>query len=120
MKYQKIVNLINDASSQPSKFRTKNWVKINNESRGTYSVTSQIKFKATMLKSSLCNYGDAFILVKGKIKIDGDGADATAKRADERNMGVVFKNCAPFINYTTEINNTQVYNARDIDIVMPM
>ena len=52
MEYQKIANLIEDTSNQPSKFRTKNWVEINDESRGTYNVNSQIKFKTTMLKSS--------------------------------------------------------------------
>ena len=65
MEYQKIANLLDDASNQPSKFKTKNWVEINNESRGTYNVNSQIKFKTTMLNSSLCDYSDAFILVKG-------------------------------------------------------
>ena len=55
MEYQKIKNLIDDASNQPSKVRTKYWVKINDESRGTYNVNSQIKFKTTMLKSSLCD-----------------------------------------------------------------
>ena len=69
MEYQKIANLIDDASNQPSKFRIRNWVEINYESRGTYNVNSQIKFKTTMLKSSLCDYSDAYILVKGKITI---------------------------------------------------
>ena len=63
--------MIDDASNQPTKFRTKNWVEINDESRGTYNVNSQIKFKTTMLKSSLCDYSDAYILVKGKITING-------------------------------------------------
>ena len=67
MEYQKTSNLIDHTSSQPSKFRTKNWIEINDESRGTYNVGSQIKFKTTMLKSSLCDYSDAYILVKGKI-----------------------------------------------------
>ena len=49
MEYQKIANLIDDASNQPSKFRTKNWVGINDESTGKYNVNSQIKFKTTML-----------------------------------------------------------------------
>ena len=73
-----------------------------------------------MLKSSLCDYSDAYILVNGKIKIRGAGADAAARQADERDKGVAFKNCAPFINCISEINNTQVDNAKDIDIVMPM
>ena len=50
MEYQKIVNLLDDnASNEPSKFRTRNWVEINDESRGTYNVNIQIKFKTTML-----------------------------------------------------------------------
>ena len=106
MEYQKIANLIDDTSNQPSKFRTKNWVEINDESRGTYNVNNQIKFKTTMLKSSLCDYSDAHIPVKGTITITGAGADAAARKADERNKGVAFKNCAPFTNRISEINNT--------------
>ena len=75
MEYQKIANLLDDnKSNQPSKFRTKTWVEINDESRGTYNVNSQIKFKTIMLKSSLCDYLDAYILVKGTITIAGAGA----------------------------------------------
>ena len=91
MEYQKIANLIDDASNQPSKFRTKNWVEINDESRGTYNVNSQIKFKTTMLKSSLCDYSDAYILVKGKITITGAGHDAAARQADERDSALALK-----------------------------
>ena len=121
MEYKKIPNLLDDnKSNQPSKFRTKNWVEINDESRRKYNVNSQIKFKTTMLKCSLCNYLDAYILVKGAITITGAGDDAAARQADERDKGVVLKNCAPFTNCISEINNTQVDNAKDIDIVMPM
>ena len=120
MEYQKIANLIDDTSSQPSKFRTKNWIEINDESRGTYNVNSQIKFKTTMLKSSLCDYSDAYILVKGTITITGARADAAARQADERDKGVAFTNCAPFTNCISKINNTLVDNAKDIDILMPM
>ena len=120
MEYQKIAKLIDDTSNQPSKFRTRNWVEINDESRGAYNVNSQIKFKTTMLKSSSCDYSDAYILVKGRITIQGAGDDAAARQADKRDKGVAFKNCAPFINCISEINNTQVDNAKDIDIVMPM
>ena len=112
--------MIDDASIQPSKFRTKNWVEINDESRGTYNVNSQIKFKTTMLKSRLCDYSDAYILVKGNIKIRGAGDDGAARQTDERDKGVAFKNCAPFINCISEINNTQAGNAKDFDIIMPM
>ena len=72
-----------------------------------------------MLKSSLCDYSDAYILVKGKITITGAGYDAAAIQADERHKDVEF-NCAPFTNCISEINNTQIGNAKDIDIVMPM
>ena len=121
MEYKKISILLDDNKSyQPSKFRTKNWVEINDESRGTYNVNSQIKFETTMLKSSLCDYSDAYILVKGTITITGAGDNAAARQADERDKGVVFKNCAPFTNCISEINNTQVDNAKDIDIVLPM
>ena len=65
MEYQKIANLIDDTSNQPSKFRTRNWVEINDDSRGAYNVNSQIKFKTTMLKSCLCDYSDAIFLLRG-------------------------------------------------------
>ena len=120
MEYQKTANLIDNASNQPSKFRTKNWVEINDETRGTYNVNSKIKFKYTMLKSSVCDYSDAYILVKGKIIITARGAEAAARQANERDKGVAFKNCAPFTNCISEINNTQVDKSKDIDIVMPM
>ena len=121
VEYQKIANLLDDnKSNQPSKFKTINWAEINDESRGTYNVNSQIKFKTTMLKSSLCAYSDSYILVKGIITIAGEGNDAAARQADERDKDVIFKNCASFINCISEINNTQVDNAKDIDIVMPM
>ena len=120
MEYQKIANLLDNASNQPSKFRTENWVEINDESRGGYTTGSDIKFKTTMLRSSLCDYADAYILVKGTITITGAGNDAAARQADERNKGVIFKNCAPFTKCISRINNTDIDNAQDIDIVMPM
>ena len=77
MEYQKITNLLDSAPNQPSKFRTRNWVDINGESRGTYT-SSDIKFKTTMLRSSFCDYADAYILVKGIITITGvENGDAT-------------------------------------------
>ena len=119
MGYQKIENLSDSASNQPSRFRTRNWVEINDESRGTYT-SNDIKFKTTMLRSNLCDYADAYILVKGTITITGAGNDDAAKRLDERNKGVIFKNCAPFTKCISRINNKDIDNAQDIDIVMPM
>ena len=69
MEYQKIASLLNDESNQPSKFRTRNWDEINDEARGTYSPNKQIRFKTSMLRSSLCDYSDAYILAKGNITI---------------------------------------------------
>ena len=71
MEYKKIVNLLDNSANQSSKFRTRNSVKINDESRGTYT-GSYIKFKTTMLRSNLCDYADAYILVKGTILITGE------------------------------------------------
>ena len=118
MEYQKIANLIDDTPNQPSKFRTRNWVEINDESRGAYNANSQIKFKTTMLKSSLRDYSDAYILVKRTISVNNTAAQGAA--ANNTNKKVIFKNCAPFTNCISGINNTQIDNATDIDIVMPM
>ena len=109
----------NTESNQASKFRTRNWVEINDESRGTYT-SNDIKFKTTMLRSNLCDYADVYILVKGTITITGAGDDDVAKRLDERNKGIIFKNCAPFIKCISRINNTDIDNAEDINIVMLM
>ena len=119
MEYQKIANLIEDNTlNQPYKFKTRNWIEINDESRGAYNVNSQIKFKTTMLKSSLCDYSDAYILVKGTITVNNTAAQDAA--ANNTNKKVIFKNCAPFTNCISEINNMQIDNAKDINIVMPM
>ena len=106
--------------NQLSKFKTKNWIEINDQSREVYNTNSDIRSKTAMLKSSLCDYSDAYILVKGRITITGAGDDAAARQADKRNKGVILKNSIPFINCKSEINNTEIDNAKDIDIVMPM
>ena len=105
MEYQKIANLIDDTPNQPFKFRTRNWVEINDESRGTYNVNSQIKFKITMLKSSLCDYSDAYILVKGTVTVNNTAAQGAD--ASNTNKKVKFKNCASFTNCISEINNSK-------------
>ena len=78
MEYQKIANLLDTGSNQPSKFRTRNWVEINDEARGTYSHNKQIKFKTPMLRSSLCDYSDGYILFKGNITVNNTAAGAAA------------------------------------------
>ena len=71
MEYQKIINLLENKTNQATKFRTKNWIEINDDSRGTYNTNIKIKFKTSMLGTSLCDYSDAYILVSGTITITG-------------------------------------------------
>ena len=106
--------MLNDASNKPPKFRIKNWVEINDDERGVYPPNKQIRFKTSMLRSSLCDYSDAYILVKGNITVNN-----TAAAANNTNKKVIFKNCAPFTNCISKINNTQIDNAEYTDIVMP-
>ena len=94
MEYQKIANLLNDEPNKPSKFRTRNWVEINNDIRGAHSPNKQIRFKTTMLRSSLCDYSDTYILVKGNISVYNTAA--VGADANNSNKKVIFKNCSPF------------------------
>ena len=82
--------MLESTSNNPSKFRTRNWVEIKDESRGNYT-NSDIRLKTTMLRSNLCDYADSYILVKETITITGAGDDAAARQADERNKGVTYK-----------------------------
>ena len=116
MEYKKIINLLDNTPNQPTIFRTKNWVEINDESHGAYNTGSQIKFKTSMLRSSLCDYSDAYILVSGTIKVEAQVGD----NPNNVNKKVVFKSCAPFIDCISEINNTQIDNTKGINVVMPM
>ena len=118
MEYQKIANLLNDESNKPSKFRTKNWVEINDDINGVYSPNKQIRFTTSMLRSSLCDYSDAYMLVKGNITVNNTAADGAAGNNSDKK--VIFKNCSPFSNYTSKINKTQIDNAEYIDKVMLM
>ena len=116
MKYQKIINILDNTPNQPSKFRTKNWVEINNKSLGIFGTNSRIK--TMLLKSSLCYYSDAYILVKGTMTVPNMAAAAAA--ANNANEKVIFKNCAPFTDCKSETNNVQVDNAKDVDVPIPI
>ena len=105
MEYQKIANLLESTPDNRSKFKTRNWIEINDKSRGNYA-NSDIRFKTTMLRSNLCDYADSCIIVKGTITITGAGDNAGERQADERDKGVTFKNCAPFAKCISRINNT--------------
>ena len=117
MEYQETANFLNNESAKLSKFRTRNWVEINDDVRGRYSPNKQIRFKTSMLRFSLCDYRDGQILVKGNITVNNTGA---ANADANNNKKVIFKNCAPFTNCIGKTNNEQIDNAEYIDIVMAM
>ena len=91
--------MLDSASNKPTKFRIKNWVEINDDIRGAYSPNKQTRFKTAMLRSSLCDHSNAYILVKGNITVNKTAA------ANNTGKKVIFKNCAPFINCISKINN---------------
>ena len=104
MEYQKIINLLDNTPNLPAKFKTKNWVEINDQSCGTYIVNIQVKFKTSMLRSSLCDYSDAYILVSATITVPNTGTAANPSYK----KNIIIKNCASFTNCISEINNTQI------------
>ena len=95
METQKIINLLNDSSNKESKFATKKWYVIDSQTtKGKYKEGHTIKFETETIKSSLCDYSDAFILVTGNITVTADN-----------DTDVAFKNCAPLCTCTTKIND---------------
>ena len=108
--------MLNNKSNQPTRFRIKNWVKINDASRGIYDKENQIRFKTSLLRSNLFAYGDTYTLVKRTTT----AAKETDAAANNDNKKVIFKNCAPFTTCISRINNSQDDNAQSIDVVMPM
>ena len=117
MEYRTIKNLLDNTPNQLSAFKTKTWVKINDESRGTYNEDNQIKFKISMLRPSLCNYSDAYILAKGPATIKSTAAQGQTN--NEVNTKMIFKNCAPF----AKCKQNKQYASRwcqYIDEVMPI
>ena len=103
MEYQKIMNFLDNTPNQLTKVTTKNWVEINDESYRMYNTNSQINFKASMLRSNLRDYSDSYILVKEIISITRVLALA---EPDNDGKKVMYKNCAPFTECISEINNT--------------
>ena len=112
MENQKMINLLGNAQNQPSKFRKINRIEIDDDIWETFNTNSQITFKTLMLKSSLCDYSDAYILLSRTITITGEKDYTAARQADERNKEIIFKNYAPFTNCISKINNTQVDNEK--------
>ena len=115
MEFEKIANFLDTTSDDKDlpRFVTKKWIKVYDQSRGSYSVNKEIRIKTSMLRSDLYDYSDAYIVVKGTI---------TVVRPDnaKRNKATAFKNNAPFINCISKINGIKIGNAEDLDVVMPM
>ena len=121
MEYDKINNLLlseDNETEQLSKFVTREYVEVNSLFKKYYGNKS-IRFKTPMLRSDLCDYSDAYILVKGIITINGvvNGAENDIGR---RNRPLILKNNAPFVSCITRINGELIEDADDLDIVMPM
>ena len=112
MEQYKISKLL--SNSTVSKFVAKKWVEVNDLSSDQYSVYKNIKFKTSMLRSDLCDYSDAYIVVKGIINVTGTNAN------NRRNKKLTFKNNAPFRSCISKINNTFIENVEDLNIVVPM
>ena len=111
---QKISNLLGDQGNEYSKFAAIKWYVINDLNNTDYGEGNEkdafVKFANKVIKSNLCDYSDAYILVTGDIKATGS----------DNNTEIAFKNCAPFKKCITHINNEHVDEAHDLDIVMPM
>ena len=126
MEYDKINNLLlpedneNEMSEQLSKFVTREYVTVNSLSY-TYNENKLIRFKTPMLRSNLCDYYDAYILVKGTITVTAPGANIDANNIrDKRNRPLILKNNAPFVSCITRVNGELIEDADDLDIVMPI
>ena len=120
MEYQKITNLLGTTIDEIPRFITKKWVEVHDQSGSAddrYKPNKQIRFKTSMLRSDLCDFSDAYIVVKGTITLT-----KTDKRKffDIRNRFFSFKNNAPFTNCISKINNVLIDNAEDLDFVMPI
>ena len=123
MEYDKINNLLlceDNESEQLSKFVTREYVRVNSLSN-TYNENKSIRFETPMLRSNLCDYSDAYILVKGTITVTAPGVDNNANNIrDKRNRPVILKNNVPFVSCITRINGELTEDADDLDIVMSM
>ena len=123
MEHDKINNLLlseDNESKKLSKFVTRKYIEVNSLSN-TYNENKSIRFKTPMIRSNLCDYSDAYILVKGTITVKAPGANNGANNIrDKRNRPLILKNNAPFVSCITRINGELIEDADDLDIVIPM
>ena len=115
MEFQKIVILLDTTSDDKDLpwFVTKKWVEVYDQSGKNHNVSKEIRIKTAMLRSDLCDYYDAYIVVKGTITV-------LRPNAAKKNKAVALKNNAPFINFISKINGVKIDNAEDLDVVMPI
>ena len=113
---EKITNFLDTTSDDKElpRFVTKKWIEVFDQSEKNYSPNKEIRIKTSMLRSDLCDFSDAYIVVEGDITLEGDND------ANKRNKNLAFKNNAPFINCISKINGVKIDNAEDLDVVMPM
>ena len=123
MEYDRINNLLlseDNESEKLSKFVTREYVRVNSLSN-TYNENKSIRFKTPMLRSNLCDYSDAYILVKGTITVTAPGVNNNANNIrDKRNRPLILKIYVPFVSCITRINGELIEDADDLDIVMSM
>ena len=115
MEFQKIINLYDTTFNNKDlpRFAAKKWIEIYDQSEKNYSINKEIRIKTSMLRSDLCDFSDAYIIVKGDITV-------TNPNNAKRNKAVAFKNNAPFINCISKINGIKTDDAEDLDVVMAM
>ena len=115
MEFQKIVNLLNTTSDDKDLpiFVTKKWIEVHDQSGRDYRINKAMRIETPMLRSDLCDFSDAYTVVKGYIAV-------TNPDDVKRNKSVTFKNNAPFINCISKINGLQIDNVEDLDVVIPM
>ena len=109
--------MLGNTPKQPSKFKTKFWVEINDGSYGECNTGSPIKFKTSLIRSRLCYYNDTYIRVKTTISVPSTGIAAAL---NNRNKKLISTNCAPFTDCISEINDKEIDHAKIIDVVMPV
>ena len=119
MEFQKIVNFLDTTSDDKDlpRFVTKKWIEVYDQSEGNYNVNKEIRIKTSMLRSDLCDFSDAYIVVKGTITLTKTDR---IRFIDIRNRFLAFKNNTPFTNCISKINNVLIDKAVDLDVVMPM
>ena len=113
--FKKIINFLDTTSDEKDlpRFVTKKWAKVYDQSGGNYNVNKEVRIKTSMLRSDLCGFSDAHIVVKGTTTV-------VRPNNAKRNKATVFKNNAPFINCISKINGVKIDNAEDLDVLMPM